>query len=70
MQGLFHQITYKVTQEPAYVRLSKEEMKKRRIGNQEKEFKLSRLAESSLFSPPIQVALPNLKREIPSAFNF
>lgn len=43
-------------------------MKRRRMGSHDKEFALNRLVDSSLFSPPIQVALPNLKREIPSAF--
>ena len=50
--------------------MSKEEIKQRRMGSHDKEYALNRLVDSTLFSPAIQTALPNLKKEYPSVFNY
>jgi hypothetical protein len=68
MAGNFHRVTYKVTPCPAIKKLTKEELKKRRLGSKDKEFQLNRVVDSTLFSPTIQLALPNLKRDYPGAF--
>ena len=48
--------------------LTKEEAKERKIGKHERDFKLAKVMSSSVFSPTVVCALPNLKRELPNLF--
>ena len=46
------------------------EAKITRLGSHDKEFGLNRLVDSSMFAPAIMTALPNLKKEFPTVFNY
>ena len=51
-------------------KMTKEELKKKLYGMHLDPFQLNRLVDSSLYAPPIQTALPNLKKNYPSVFNY
>ena len=44
------------------------ELKTKRLGKHDKEFGLNRVMQSSVFSPSVQLALPNLKKAFPTIF--
>ncbi len=67
-EGFFTKISYKVTQAPVLKKMTLEELKKKRLGKHDKEFGLNRVMQSSVFSPSVQLALPNLKKAFPSIF--
>lgn len=68
-QGYFEKLTYKVIPIPKKeINLSKQELKKIKLGSHEKEFQLNRLVDSSKFSPSIQTSLSNLKIEYSNMF--